>query len=72
MKNPPLLNEAQSGTIDRIAYRIDDAANAIGLSRSTIYELINAGKLRSVKAAGRRLILAEDLKAFLLAGEEGA
>lgn len=56
----------------RIAFRIDDAAVACGLSRSTIYNLISAGTLPSFKAAGRRLILAEDLKSFLTASREAA
>lgn len=55
-----------------LAFRIDGAAHASGLSRSTIYELISSGRLRSIKAAGRRLILADDLRAFLEAQREAA
>jgi excisionase family DNA binding protein len=40
----------------RLAHRVNAAANIIGVKRSTIYNLINAGKLRSVKVAGTRLI----------------
>jgi excisionase family DNA binding protein len=47
------------------AYRIDDAARVSGLSRSKLYELLSSGELQSVKAAGRRLILADDLRTFL-------
>ncbi len=53
-----------------IAYRIDDAARVSGLSRTTLYELIGSGALPSVKAGGRRLILADDLRAFLTAQRE--
>jgi excisionase family DNA binding protein len=38
------------------AYRINDASRAIGLGRSTLYKLINEGKLKSVTIAGRTLI----------------
>lgn len=48
-----------------IALRVKDAAEAAGLSRSSIYELISSGVLPSIKACGRRLILREDLEAYL-------
>jgi excisionase family DNA binding protein len=47
------------------ALRIDDAAALIGLSRSSIYNLINAGKLPSTIVAGRRLIRRADLVALI-------
>lgn len=39
---------------ERIALRIRDASIVSGLSRSTLYELLKAGKLRAVKIGGRR------------------
>lgn len=48
-----------------LAYRVEDAARVSGLARSTLYEQMAAGHLKSVKRAGRRLILADDLRAFL-------
>lgn len=56
----------------RLAYRIEDAAAATGIGRSSLYELISTGRLRSIKAAGRRLILADDLRAFLESQREVA
>jgi excisionase family DNA binding protein len=50
---------------DKIALRIDEAAVAAGLSRTTIHAEISAGRLKSVKRGGRRLILREDLEEFL-------
>lgn len=50
---------------DKLAYRINEAVLAIGLGRSTIYDLIKAGRLRTIKASGRRLILKSDLEAYL-------
>lgn len=49
----------------KLAYRIDEAVSASGLSRSTLYALIANGALPSVRVAGRRLILKDDLVAFL-------
>lgn len=47
------------------AYRIDDFCKAFGLSRSTVYNLIAQGKLRSVLVAGRRLIPADAAEELL-------
>lgn len=44
-----------------VAYNINDAAAALGLSRRTIYNLIDAGTLRKVKAGRRSLIPASDV-----------
>jgi len=57
-------------TQERIALRIRDASAVSGLSRSTLYELLKAGKLRAVKIGGRRLILRDSLEALLLGGAE--
>jgi excisionase family DNA binding protein len=53
---------------ERIALRIRDASIVSGLSRSTLYELLKAGKLRAVKIGGRRLILRDSLEALLYGG----
>ena len=50
---------------DKIALQIPEASHVSGLSRSKLYELIGEGELRSVKAGGRRLILRQDLEAYL-------
>jgi len=54
----------------RIALRVNDAATASGLSRSTLYKLMAEGKLHAVKVAGRRLILMQDLQALLKTGAQ--
>lgn len=56
----------------KLAYRIDEAAAATGLGRSSIYVAISSGQLKSFKAAGRRLILRTDLEEFLTACREAA
>lgn len=42
--------------IERLAYSAADAGAVTGLSRQTIYNLINAGELRTVKVGRRRLV----------------
>jgi excisionase family DNA binding protein len=49
---------------DKIAFRIDEAVRATGLSRSSLYVLIASGELPAIKAGGRRLILRADLHTY--------
>ncbi len=56
----------------KLAYQIDEAARACGIGRTSLYELIGEGKLKAIRAAGRRLILREDLEAYLRSCREAA
>jgi excisionase family DNA binding protein len=38
------------------ARRVKDACSTLGISRSTIYKLASAGKLRLIKIGGRTLV----------------
>ena len=42
--------------VPAVLYRVDEAADALRLSRSLVYELIRSGQLRTVKAGRRRLV----------------
>ena len=53
---------------EKISLRLDDAVAGSGLSRSTLYNPINSGKLRNVTVGGRRLILRDDLEALIHSG----
>ena len=48
-----------------LAYTIPNAAQAAGLGRSTLYELIAAGRIEARKAGGRTLIPADSLRRYL-------
>ena len=54
--------------IKRRALRINDAAAAYGVGRSTIYKLMSEGKLATVKVAGRRLVPCDNMEALLREG----
>jgi len=58
--------------LEPIAYRINDAVQVSGLSRSKLYQLISTGSLASIKVAGRRLILAAALHAFMGLRDDGS
>jgi excisionase family DNA binding protein len=56
----------QQGTYGKLAYSIAELPELISLGRSQIYEEIRAGRLRTVNSGRRTLVLAEDLRSWLL------
>ena len=57
---------------EKLAFRIEEAVRASGLGRTTLYELIKTGQPKTIKAAGRRLVLKADLEAFLASCRDAA
>ncbi|MGL4744713.1 MAG: helix-turn-helix domain-containing protein [Dermatophilaceae bacterium] len=55
----------QHTKVPALAYRVDEAAEALRLSRSVIYELIRSGRLRTVKQGSRRLVPVAALHDYL-------
>ena len=49
----------------KLAYTIAEFCAATGVGRTSVYEEISAGRLKTIKAAGRRLILHNDGEAWL-------
>lgn len=54
----------------RLALRVDEACSALGISRSSLYELIASGEVRTSRIAGRRLIPVKELERLLSTGEQ--
>lgn len=52
--------------VEKIAFSIDEAVKASSVGRSLIYTEIAAGNLRATKIGRRTVILADDLKAWLV------
>jgi len=42
--------------VARVLYRVDEAVEALRLTRSVLYELIRSGRLHTAKAGRRRLV----------------
>lgn len=64
----PIINPQSPSNeedIHRLAYRIEDAAVALGVGRTLVYRLIRDGQLAVIKIGGRSLIAATELHAFL-------
>jgi excisionase family DNA binding protein len=51
--------------VERLAYSPEEAAEALGISRHLVYDLLRTGQLRSRKAGNRRLIGLRQIEAFL-------
>jgi len=51
---------------DPLAYRVRDAAHALSVGRSSIYNMIRDGRLRSIKIAGRTLIPRSEIERLLM------
>ena len=50
--------------MDPINLSIIEAARVLGIARSKLYELINAGQLETVKLGTRTLVRVASIKAF--------
>ena len=49
----------------KLAYSVEEACKALGISRVLVYELISTGQIHSIKVGARRLIPASALTEFL-------
>ena len=57
---------ADHSKFEPLALSIEDTRAALGgMSRQSIYNLINAGKLETAKVGTRRLVLLDSVRAFL-------
>jgi excisionase family DNA binding protein len=57
---------------EKLAFSIEEVAEATGLSRSLLYDEMNAGRLAYIKVGRRRIITRKALEAFLGAVEISA
>jgi len=57
--------------VPAVLYGVDEAASALRLSRSLIYELIRSGRLRSVKQGRRRLVPVSALYEYVASLDSG-
>ena len=69
-----MRTERTGGALPALLVRPEDAAEALGVGRTKVYELMRSGALRSVKIGGLRRIPATALAEFVaqLEAEEAA
>jgi excisionase family DNA binding protein len=52
-------------TVEKLAYSIQEAADALSISRSMIYDEMDSGRLGYIKIGRRRLITSAQLENYL-------
>lgn len=52
--------------LDRLAYSVTEAAQVLGLGKTTVYSLMDSGKLPFCRIGTRRRIRSADLHALLV------
>lgn len=52
-------------TNQKLAFKVQEAAELLSLSRSMVYELIQAGKIETIKIGRSRRITQKQLAAFV-------
>jgi excisionase family DNA binding protein len=65
MAPQPALVAAEPASPKKVAYRIKEVTELVGLSRSAVYSAIRAKELRAVKRASTTLVLAKDLRRWM-------
>ena len=66
-----LAKQSASGAALERLFSIDEAAAALHVARSTLYQLIGAGELRSIKVGRRRLVPASSIAGFTTVSGSG-
>jgi excisionase family DNA binding protein len=63
---------APHSTLARLAYSINESRALSGLSRSSLYRLIERGELRTVKRGQRRLVPSAELERLCGVSDQSA
>jgi excisionase family DNA binding protein len=58
--------------LDKLLYRPKEAAQALGIGRATLYDLMRSGRIRSVKDGGMRFITLDALRDYVRRLEDQA
>jgi excisionase family DNA binding protein len=61
----PQAGQSDRLTSNRLAWPIDEFADALGIGRSKLYAEIRAGKLKAKKLGSRTLITATEAHAYI-------
>jgi excisionase family DNA binding protein len=58
--------------MEKLLYRPKEAAEALGMGRATVYNLMRSGRLRSIKDGGMRLITLDAIRDYIRQLEDKA
>lgn len=60
------MKPKETNSPEPIAYSVEDAARAVGLGRTKLFELIRTGQITAVKVGGRTLVPVDSLRSFII------
>ena len=60
-----MTSSREASASDKLAYTVEEAGRAIGVSRSTVFDMIRMGELLAKKLRGRTLIVRTELQRVL-------
>lgn len=63
--NPAMHDHLTAGQGEKLAYTVTEACAALGLGRTTLFDLLGRKEILSVKVGRRRLIPADHLHAYM-------
>lgn len=69
LSNPRM--DVQTVSVPKLGYSLAEVEIATGLSRATLYRMLSAGQLSTVKVRGRRLVPAWQAQKLLEAKDQG-
>ncbi|MET8401798.1 helix-turn-helix domain-containing protein [Streptomyces sp900116325] len=59
------MSTATAAPVDRLLYKPEEAAEALAIGRSTVYELMADGSLKYIKLGRTRRIRRADIEAYV-------
>lgn len=59
------MPNSQTESVQRLAWQVNPFCRALGISRTSFYELIKRGEIRTVVVAGRRLVPDSEVQRLL-------
>lgn len=59
------MSAAEQPQLQRMAYRVSEAAQVLAISRSRFYELVAEGRIRTLKEGARTLVRRSELERYL-------
>ena len=62
MKKNHVFGDQILPAVGKLAYRVDEACHALGIGRTSLYEMVKSGELKLIKVAGRTLVPRSELE----------
>lgn len=68
-KRPPRASFHAAPKVERLAYTVKQSAEALGVGKTTLYELFKNGALKPIRIGGRTLVPASELHRLIAEAE---